>query len=298
MSDANAAQRLRDRANPEYSQAKGHNQRVKERYPEAWAKSTITNDILADWVKTARMLACPYCANPVKEIDHKQPLSKGGEHALENLEMLCMDCNRSKGDMTAEEFKEFRNAHPVKPRYLNLRDYGIDYSVLKDTGKRPRTRSLFKEMWATTKNQDYPPIFTLRGDDDVDGLISLKRIYLDLGDPTEYRVAKAVFNDLRHWRKLCQQSWFTDYLNEWRKELRAKLRSEATEKLLEAGTGGNVQALKAVVTEDFLFHSYLDSEEPRRKQRVGRPSKEPEDTSIDSATLDADLARIGLGPSK
>jgi 5-methylcytosine-specific restriction endonuclease McrA len=294
VSNAAEKQRLYDRARPEYTQAKGHNQRVKERYPDAWAASTLTNDSLAEWLSSARQLACPYCADPVKEIDHKQPLSKGGAHALENLQMLCQDCNRSKHDMTDEEFREFRKATPKIKRGLKLTDYGLDYSILKDAGKRFRTRSLFVEMWKLNPNQDYPPLFTLKNDDDTDGYISLKRIYLDIADPTEYRFSVAVFRDPRHWGHLCRLDWFIPYRTKWRSELRAKLRSTAISNLIKLSEE-NAAAIKTVATEDFVYQSYLELEDGPMKRRVGRPNKERLSTLPTEETLEDDAARIGLG---
>ena len=38
------------------------------------------------------------------EIDHIMPVSRGGTNSIENLELLCRRCNRSKGDMLPEEW--------------------------------------------------------------------------------------------------------------------------------------------------------------------------------------------------
>lgn len=290
-SSAAERQRLYDRQRPEYTQAKGHNQRVKERYPEAWAKSTVTNETLTEWIITNRMLACPYCGDPVKEIDHIHPLSKGGEHSLENLQMLCLDCNRSKHDMTDEEFRQFRQKEPKRRKGLTLADYGIDYSVLKDKMGRFRTRSLFKEMWKQNPNLDMPPLFSLKLEDDQDGIISLKRIYLDSNDPTEYRFAVGLFRDPRHWKTLCGLEWFAPFVERWRGELRAKLRAQAIDNLIKLSED-NLQAIKALATEDYVYQNFL--EDTPAKKKVGRPNKAKPDNSPDEDTIADDAARIGL----
>ena len=46
---------------------------------------------------------CQLCGRNVSdgiklEIDHKVPVSRGGENALDNLWTLCFDCNRGKSD--------------------------------------------------------------------------------------------------------------------------------------------------------------------------------------------------------
>jgi 5-methylcytosine-specific restriction endonuclease McrA len=289
-------QRLYDRQRPEYSQAKGHNQRVKERYPDIWAKSTITNEVLTEWVMRERMLPCPYCGDPVKEIDHKHPLSRHGVHELHNLQMLCLDCNRSKHDMDEMEFKLWREKNPkveVKKKGLVLSDYGIDYTVLKDKMGRFRTRSLFKETWKKNPNLDSPPLFTLKGEDDVDGLISLKRIYLDVADPTEYRFAVGLFRDPRHWRHLCSLDWFSPFRQLWQQELKAKLRSTAVDSLIRMSED-NLAAIKAIATEDYIYTSYLDLDDSPTKKKVGRPTKDKFDNSPSEETIADDAARIGL----
>ena len=39
------------------------------------------------------------------QIDHVQPLAKGGAHTYENLRVACAACNGRKGDLTLGEFR-------------------------------------------------------------------------------------------------------------------------------------------------------------------------------------------------
>ena len=39
------------------------------------------------------------------EVDHSQPISKGGTDHLNNLVPACTSCNREKGDMTAGQYR-------------------------------------------------------------------------------------------------------------------------------------------------------------------------------------------------
>lgn len=53
---------------------------------------------------------CPYCQEMNKlSIDHIIPLSKGGTHTEDNIELVCLPCNLRKGNKTKEEFIEFLN---------------------------------------------------------------------------------------------------------------------------------------------------------------------------------------------
>ncbi len=59
-------------------------------------------------IETAEDLACFYCGvgtnKGSRTVDHKTPISRGGEHVLENVCCSCRSCNSSKGKLTAEEF--------------------------------------------------------------------------------------------------------------------------------------------------------------------------------------------------
>jgi len=64
------------------------------------------------WLETRERLfkrdnyTCHYCGKRggILEIDHKLPLSKGGNNEDDNLVTACRNCNRRKHDKTEEEF--------------------------------------------------------------------------------------------------------------------------------------------------------------------------------------------------
>jgi 5-methylcytosine-specific restriction endonuclease McrA len=51
---------------------------------------------------------CPYCNDRLTvadfSLDHLHPVSRGGEHELDNLIVCCTGCNQSKGSMNDGEF--------------------------------------------------------------------------------------------------------------------------------------------------------------------------------------------------
>jgi 5-methylcytosine-specific restriction endonuclease McrA len=54
---------------------------------------------------------CPYCGSPLNqegEVDHMQPVSRGGSSNPENLLIACRTCNRDKHSKTASEFLQWR----------------------------------------------------------------------------------------------------------------------------------------------------------------------------------------------
>lgn len=294
LSEERASKRVYDRSNPEMAQARGHNKRVRDRYPEIWAKSTITNEELVEWILKESPAGCVYCGKKVKEIDHKVPLSKGGEHSFTNLQMLCEPCNRSKRDMSDEEFRNINEKRLKSSNNLTLAEYGLHKSMLKDKMNRWRTLSLFKE----TTDKRFPHYYSLRAEEDTeDGLISVKRVYMDLADPTEYKIAVNLFGGLGHWRTLCGLPWFMEFLSQWRKELKAKIRSGATEKLIsiaDSSSQGALQALRTVITEDLIFKPFVMEEQEEQKSGAGRPKKVKLREEIADDILGDDAARIGL----
>lgn len=58
---------------------------------------------------------CEYCGlilGPFKynkpNLDHRQPISRGGSAGTDNLALVCGPCNRAKGEMTGEEYRGLR----------------------------------------------------------------------------------------------------------------------------------------------------------------------------------------------
>lgn len=57
---------------------------------------------------------CYYChaemTGRTKSLDHKTPLSRGGEHSITNVVVACKSCNTRKHNKTEAEFLEYRAA--------------------------------------------------------------------------------------------------------------------------------------------------------------------------------------------
>ena len=89
----------------EVNQSKGKASKAKNNLKKSTAKpkksryisSTVRFAILNR--DNYRCLACGANAKETKlQIDHIIPISKGGSNNIENLQTLCIDCNRGKSD--------------------------------------------------------------------------------------------------------------------------------------------------------------------------------------------------------
>lgn len=135
----------------------------------------------------------------------------------------------------------------------------IDKTKMLDKMGRPITQSMFLEIGYspmaiyTTKDNDY----------EYKGKVypSLKRLYLEFEDPTEYEFANKYLLGWNHWKRLQGNAQVMVHINDWREELELKLRAQGTRDMINLSADGNVQASK------FLIDKGWD------KRGVGRPSK-------------------------
>lgn len=69
-------------------------------------------------------------------LDHKFPKARGGSNHHDNLVMSCGECNRAKGDMTAEEFFHF----------VEHLEFAESYVVWLETNKMRQTAGTIKRV--------------------------------------------------------------------------------------------------------------------------------------------------------
>jgi hypothetical protein len=67
------------------------------------ARKSIGRKMRAKILSAGVCVACGQ-SDPQLEIDHKTPISRGGSCKEDNLQALCIECNRRKGRKTMEEF--------------------------------------------------------------------------------------------------------------------------------------------------------------------------------------------------
>ena len=131
---------------------------------------------------------------------------------------------------------------------------------LVDTAGKPITQSLFLEI---TYNEH--AVYSLKEDHcEWEGKMypSLKRLYLEMEDPTEYEFATKYLLGYKHWKRICENKILAKHVEEWREELEMKLRSKAVKHMLESAKSGNYQAAKWFADRGWS------------NKGAGRPSKE------------------------
>lgn len=135
----------------------------------------------------------------------------------------------------------------------------INKSKLKDTMGRPLTQGLFIDF----NYDDKYAVYTLDEEDKkYKGVVypSLKKLYLECEDPTEYQFAKKHLLGWRHWKRLKENKALSKHFDEWGEELEIYLRSQGMRSIIDMSED-NYQAAK------FLAEKGWD------KRGAGRPAK-------------------------
>lgn len=161
----------------------------------------------------------------------------------------------------------------------------IDKSKFLDSEGRPLTQSIFLEVGYN----DYA-IYTLKENDhEYNGKIypSLKKLYLEMEDPTEYFFASRYLLGWKHWSRLKQNKVLKPHFEEWAEELEVKIRAQAIRDIIScsASEQGGFQAAKWLADRGW------------DKKAVGRPTKadkEREDRIADTIAeqFSADIVRL------
>lgn len=138
----------------------------------------------------------------------------------------------------------------------------IDKTKFKDEKGRYITQGLFLEDKYNT-NLAY---YTLDGEDkNYKDVVypSLKRLFLEEGDPTEYLFATKYLYDWEHWQRLCKNALIGRHIDRWREELSLSLRADGISSIIDA----------ALTDKHYQASKWLADKGWEVKSR-GRPSKE------------------------
>lgn len=158
-----------------------------------------------------------------------------------------------------------------------------------------QTKGLFYETTLPDERPEFGTSWTLKEKDLIVGdktYRSMKRIYLDMEDVTEYDFAVATLNSYKHWERLVESPIIRKHIDQWRKELNLKLKARAMKAIINAATVDEKSSFQAM--KYLADNEYLD-----KKAKRGRPSKEEVSAELRreveiNKTFKDDAERIGL----
>lgn len=140
--------------------------------------------------------------------------------------------------------------------------------IFRASNGKFRTSDLFIEM-----NQSESPAYYTTSNQDriVDGVVykSLKQLYLDEEDITEFDFANKYLEGYEHWEQFVNSTRLKDMIDQWRKELVLKIKSRCLKGIIRDAVRENkYEANKFLIT-----NGWVDKDHEGKKVR-GRPSKE------------------------
>lgn len=139
--------------------------------------------------------------------------------------------------------------------------------TLKTANNIYLTSSLFYERWVLLKPEDRGNYLAFTLTTPRPGLIDAHRTFVELGDETGSTWTKRFLDGQKdHWDKLMKQSWFRDYIENWRVEIRENLDSESFKAIRDMAKDTEIPAAVR-----FAAHKYI-RESLRTRHGRGRPS--------------------------
>lgn len=141
----------------------------------------------------------------------------------------------------------------------------IDKEAMIDDKGAARTQSLFLET--SYADPEYAQ-YTLKPRDHVykgKTLPSIKRLFLEMEDPTEYMFAQKYFLDWDHWQQIKKNKLIAQHMKGWQEELEIRCRALGVRSMFDLALDGEKPNYQAA---QFLAKGGW-SDRP-----AGRPSKE------------------------
>lgn len=128
----------------------------------------------------------------------------------------------------------------------------------------PNGQALTQGLFLEAQYSHYA-VYSLKDDDcEYNGRIypSIKKLYLEMEDPTEYDFATKYLLGIKHWYRIYDNKLLQPHIDEWRFELELKLRSQGVKQLIMSAKKGSQSASKWLADKGWSDRS------------AGRPSKE------------------------
>lgn len=160
-----------------------------------------------------------------------------------------------------------------------------------------QTKGLFYETTLPDERLIFGTAWTLKEQDHhADGKVykSMKKLYLEMEDVTEYDFAMTTLGSFRHWERVLESPIIRKHVDQWRKELNLKLKARAMRSIIKAATEDEKLSFQAM--KYLADNEYLDKKGSGKR---GRPSKEEINAELrkeveSSKTFKDDAERIGL----
>lgn len=149
------------------------------------------------------------------------------------------------------------------------------------------THSLFLEI--CNYNTDLAVFTTKDADFEYKGKLypSLKQLYLEMNDPTEYEFAVTYLGGWNHWKRMQDHKALGEMFNSWREELAVRFKAQAVRNMVMASMAEkpSFQAIK------WLADAGWDG------NKAGRPTKEKRATKLKAVAVvqdeyEADIQRL------
>lgn len=150
------------------------------------------------------------------------------------------------------------------------------------------TQALFLEITSDVQNVNNQIMYTLK-DHPHKGYPSLKQLYLEMEDITEYEFAQKYLDGWPHWERLLNTNSIRPHIDQWRKELELKVKAKALRRLMDEAANNGKEAVS--INKFLVQRGYVD------KDTKGRPSKqaikeEAQRLAHLESSLQEDLERI------
>lgn len=153
---------------------------------------------------------------------------------------------------------------------------------------------LTKPLFFETADSDKSRVLYTLKDEAHKGYPSIKRLYIETEDTTEYVFAVTFFYSYSHFKKLLEVQWFRSVIDEAREELALRLAAKALLHIRQKADAGDIKANQYLLERKW---------EDGKKDKVGRPSKaaikeEANRLFEKSNEIDEDLNRVLKFPTR
>lgn len=160
---------------------------------------------------------------------------------------------------------------------------------------QPQTKGLFYELTLPEDRKEMGTSWTLKEHDlQADGKVykSMKKLFIEMEDVTEYDFAIAALGSYKHWERVTESPILKPHIEQWRKELNLKLKAKAMKSIIKSATVDEKLSFQAM--KYLADNEYID-----KKNKRGRPSKEELNAELKrevemSKSFKDDAERIGL----